>query len=58
MLEELYPYQVNATNKFLPVVVSPQRIVLTTMNYNETDKEFIELTPLDIPEEHWKDRMK
>lgn len=57
MLEELYPFQINATAKFLPVLVSPERILLRTMNYPEPGREWIEMTPLEVPEEQWAEKM-
>lgn len=57
MLEELYPFQINATAKFLPVLVSPERILLRTMNYPEPGREWIEMTPLEVPEEQWVEKM-
>lgn len=58
MLDQLKGFEVNVENRFSPVRVEEDKIVLRTANYLDEGSEWIELTPLDFPMEEWKERMQ
>lgn len=58
MLDQLKSYEINVENRFSPVSIEENKIVLRTATYLNGGSEWIELTPLDFPMEEWKERMQ
>lgn len=58
MVEELYPFNIKATNRFFVEQMSKDKIVLRTNHYIEHDREYIVMTPNQTPQTDWPAQIK